>query len=216
MVFAEFNKHIKLFEFFRMTRITGIMNQLNSLVAFYRLQNAKLGLALYNCLVVFKTVFWMTFVIHLLSCLWIRIGFLEQWHKNTWVDEFGLHDEDQMVIYVNSFYYITATFSTIGYGDIYAWNQIEKSSMIFLIVISLILYSLIQQMIHNILYQETVTHNILKIRGQFDDLYAGIGGLTNLVTKHSGEKADFRELDETSAKPCSSSRCNGATPPTSM
>ena len=151
MIFADFNRHIKLFEFFRMTRITGIMNQLNSLVAYYRLQKAKLGLALYNCLVVFKTVFWMTFVIHLLSCLWIRIGFLSG-EGNTWIDEFGLHDADHMVIYVNSFYYITATFSTIGYGDIYAWDQVEKGSMIFLIVISLILYSLIQQMIHNILY----------------------------------------------------------------
>jgi hypothetical protein len=41
-----------------------------------------------------------------------------------------------------------------------------------------------------------VTKSVLNIRGQFDDLYAGIGGLTNLVTKYSGEKADFRELDE--------------------
>ena len=38
--------------------------------------------------------------------------------------------------------------------------------------------------------------SILNIRHQFDDLYAGIGGLTNLVTKHTGEKADFKELDE--------------------
>jgi hypothetical protein len=157
-------RFIKLFEFFRMTRITGIMNQLNSLVAYYRTQNANLGLLFYNVLVVFKTVFWMTFVIHLLACLWIRIGFVSDGDEKSWIEELGLHDANHDVIYVNSFYYIVSTFTTIGYGDLYAFNEIEKSAMIFLIVISLILFSLIQQMLHNILHQESVKLQVQRIR----------------------------------------------------
>ena len=103
-----------------------------------------------NLIRLFKTFFFLTFVVHLLACLWIRIGVgvLRPFGNHTsWVEEFGFEPHQKFKIYVHAFEFITATFTTIGYGSLYAVGGYEKSSMCVLIVISLIMFSLIMKQI---------------------------------------------------------------------
>lgn len=50
-----------------------------------------------NLVRLFKTFFFLTFVVHLLACLWIRIGMGIIWQEegSNWIEEFGLDPEDK-------------------------------------------------------------------------------------------------------------------------
>ena len=67
---------------------------------------------------VFKTSFIMLILFHTLACVWIYIGGKEE---GGWRDRalFEYQKSEQSVVYVNAFYFVTTTATTIGYGDIH-------------------------------------------------------------------------------------------------
>ena len=100
------------------------MIEVDKLVVLYRNKTKKFARGVYNMALAFKTIFWLSFVIHCLACIWIYIGLHNNWSSkvNCWIDEFGIDRSKKWDIYVNSFELITATFTTIGYGSVYAVN----------------------------------------------------------------------------------------------
>lgn len=68
------------------------------------------------------------FIAHIFACFWHYIT-LEQSAGNfpeTWVTKFGYEHSGKGTLYVASLYYIIVTMLTVGYGDIYATNQLER------------------------------------------------------------------------------------------
>jgi len=80
-------------------------------------------------------VFAASLIIHILSCLWVFFcGFYEgETEGKSFIDANykSLKKEEQ---YITSLYFIITTFSTVGYGDISASNNIEMILCIFAMI----------------------------------------------------------------------------------
>jgi len=80
-----------------------------------------LGQILWNALLIFKTTFWLTLVLHCLACFWVWVGhYFEGKSFTTWILFFELENLKNREIYVNALELMTCTFTTIGYGSTYA------------------------------------------------------------------------------------------------
>ena len=58
---------------------------------------------------------------HSIACIWVRIGLEDE---NTWIDERNLERSDMTMLYITAIYWVTATLTTVGYGDVK--SQITK------------------------------------------------------------------------------------------
>ena len=52
------------------------MVEMDKGVVTYRNKNKYLGRELWNLVLMIKTAFWLTFVIHCLACVWVRMGLI--------------------------------------------------------------------------------------------------------------------------------------------
>ena len=79
---------------------------------------------------------------HCGACFWIWSG-AKTVGTGGWKTEFELEDETPMVKYINCIEFITATFTTIGYGNMYALTPFEKCVMMVMIMFGLIVFALV-------------------------------------------------------------------------
>ena len=52
---------------------------------------------------------------HSIACFWVKIG---RENENTWIDERNLDKSDTSMLYITAIYWVTATLTTVGYGDV--------------------------------------------------------------------------------------------------
>jgi hypothetical protein len=83
------------------------------------------------------------FVAHLFACFWHFIALPENSDKYylSWIRKFGYTNASTATRYIASVYYIIVTMLTIGYGDIYATNEVERIFAICTMVIGVIVFS---------------------------------------------------------------------------
>ncbi|CAG9329138.1 unnamed protein product [Blepharisma stoltei] len=90
--------------------------------------------------------FFLTYLvlIHLLACLWIFIGNLYlNYDYNNWIMQSGYQDEEGFDLYIIAFYWSVTTLSTVGYGEIHAWNLPERLVATLVMVVGIFFYSFI-------------------------------------------------------------------------
>lgn len=87
--------------------------------------------------------FALLFVIlcHTLACMWYLVGRLQDSSGNCWIDANNLYDASPYEKYISALYFIVATITTVGYGDISATTSIEQTFCIVLMIIGVISYS---------------------------------------------------------------------------
>jgi hypothetical protein len=87
-------------------------------------------------------LFMMTFLfLHLGACIWSFIGLLPFYYPNTWIGHNKLDIEQPFVVYTNAFYYCIVVLTTVGYGDIVAFNTIERIFTIIWMMFGITFYS---------------------------------------------------------------------------
>lgn len=74
-------------------------------------------------------------LVHLMACLWFYSAKYQDFDVNTWVVHFGYIDMSIGSLYLRSIYFIMTTLSTVGYGDIYPCNDIERILVTIWIII---------------------------------------------------------------------------------
>ncbi|KAL4505473.1 hypothetical protein ABPG72_002535 [Tetrahymena utriculariae] len=75
-------------------------------------------------------------IAHILSCIYLRIGLQSfQTGQNSWISHFQLDRYSVDQLYLQTFYYMIITMTTIGYGDYYPTTPSEK---VFITVVALI------------------------------------------------------------------------------
>lgn len=57
-------------------------------------------------------------ILHLGTCLWCSLGYLESQFPRTWIFRYNMLDEGETRIYVTAFYFCFTVLTTVGYGDI--------------------------------------------------------------------------------------------------
>jgi CRP-like cAMP-binding protein len=113
---------VRLFKFFRLAKSGGTLHKL------------RLNPSLVDLLLLITQIFYIS---HLFACFW---HFLTLDHvassstANSWVKEFGYSDSSTYQRYIASMYFIVVTMLTVGYGDIYATNDLERFYVIVTMV----------------------------------------------------------------------------------
>ncbi|KAL4484473.1 hypothetical protein ABPG74_019650 [Tetrahymena malaccensis] len=113
-----------------------------------------------NCIELINLIKNIIFISHIFACIWLRIGlvsqdFFDSSQENqsssmnvqkgnqsfySWIDLMNLSDSSWYVQYLYSYYYITVTMSTVGYGDIRPTNPLEVAVCVFLIITCCIMF----------------------------------------------------------------------------
>ena len=61
--------------------------------------------------------------INFMGCIWFFQAKIRGFEPETWVYELNLQDEEDYVLYTHSIYWAIQTLSTVGYGDVHAFNM---------------------------------------------------------------------------------------------
>jgi hypothetical protein len=64
-------------------------------------------------------------IIHVMTCLWVLIAKVNPNVSQDWIREGGFQGSSSQRIYIAACYYVTSTCTTVGYGDIHAFNTTE-------------------------------------------------------------------------------------------
>jgi hypothetical protein len=64
--------------------------------------------------------------VHIMGCFWYYAAKINDFGPQTWVHEYQLDPNDKGRLYVASIYWAVTTISTVGFGDIHAYNDLER------------------------------------------------------------------------------------------
>ena len=128
IIFSSF-KHLKFF------KITN--KKTNSIIfQLYELTNEKyLAEDILNIFITFLSTFYCFFTL-----ISIHIFIANQNYPN-WIESNNLMDKPILLLYLNSFYFITTTMTTVGYGDMIGNSLTETIFRIILLTVGISLYS---------------------------------------------------------------------------
>ena len=90
----------------------------------------------------FKLLLQIFFIAHLFACCWhfIAIKGIVPTVETTWIESFDYTNTTVSSRYAASLYFVTVTMLTIGYGDIYATNEIERIFAIVAMIIGGVIF----------------------------------------------------------------------------
>ena len=80
-------------------------------------------------------------IVHIIGCFWYLTAKLSDFGPDTWVVRFGMSDADSGVLYLASVYWAFQTLTTVGYGDISVYTDIEKVVAILWMCFGVAFYS---------------------------------------------------------------------------
>ncbi len=113
---------LRLIRALRLVRIVKLYNMTKSN---RHMEKLHINPTLLSLLGVIVQIF---FIAHVFACFWHYISMEDAVgiQETTWVQSFDYVSRPKGARYVASLYYIVVTMLTIGYGDIYATNELER------------------------------------------------------------------------------------------
>ena len=94
-----------------------------------------------NFLKTLYLVLLMFLIVHVASCMFILIGNLDIFYPETWIVLEGLENGSEWRVYLTAIYYCFVVLTTVGYGDIYSKNTIERIFTLVWMLFGIAFYS---------------------------------------------------------------------------
>lgn len=114
----------KFYKLFRISRIIKLFKHYKNTEILEKIQDF---FSIKQSVMRFSTTIIGIFVcVHIISCFWYYIAKMTGESTGTWVFELKLLDEDNVSIYITSLYWAISSLSTVGYGDIHAFSNLER------------------------------------------------------------------------------------------
>jgi len=158
-------KAVKLMRFLKLSRLIkgmGIMNRLDPNTV-DRIEDFLADGATRTGLRIIRILFIMGYVCHLMACLWTFAGRSADLDgKNSWLamdlQVFTAADTTGgpkvMKIYLGAFYYSLTTMTTVGYGDVHPYSNLERIVAMFLMLNGGFMYAYIVSSLTSIVTME--------------------------------------------------------------
>lgn len=83
---------------------------------------------------------YLLLIIQYLACIWWAVGHFQK-GNDTWLIQSGVADYSKISQFFRTYYYITTTITTIGYGDLHPYNLKETIVIIFIELIGCFYYN---------------------------------------------------------------------------
>jgi len=164
LVTIELFKHmyyLKLLRYLRLSKlfeqIRFVLEKLDNLLIFVNKKAIESFLTLARCL------FGLLFLIHVMACFWILLG---QTRDEGWLNtstEFENIGDNYLKGYPTAVYFITTTFSTVGYGDFSPNDNYEIILVMILELIGLAVFSFLLGTLSSIERQQSA-NTIIKLK----------------------------------------------------
>jgi len=98
---------------------------------------------------------------HICTCLWITITKIDPRVVN-WITEGDYENHSVSQLYVASWYFVVTTFTTVGFGDIRAYNTGERTFAILLMIVGVLGFTFATGALSSILTSMEHKHARLK------------------------------------------------------
>lgn len=132
---ARFYRLFRLFRIIRMVRLFRLLKDRQRIASQAR-EMIELDSSIGRLIVFLATLF---LVCHVLACLWVLAAISSD--GDNWI----VHSDKQGIpnsqLYVTSFYFVTTTVTTVGYGDICPRSITEKIFAIFMLFVGVFTFS---------------------------------------------------------------------------
>ncbi|OMJ71316.1 hypothetical protein SteCoe_30517 [Stentor coeruleus] len=119
----------RLYKLFKISKVLKCLKQSNRYGIMMKLQD--IFTIRHSIMRLLTTIFTITILLHIAACLWYFVAKIEDFNDQTWVFRGGYMNNDISTLYVTGLYWAFTTFSSVGYGDIYA---VTNSEMIFAMI----------------------------------------------------------------------------------
>lgn len=145
---SRVSKLYKLAKLVRFVRMIKLVNKNNKIMKYVS--------SLFKVHIALERLIWflITFLllVHILACLWVFIGKFNILDSDkNWIYQKKMQDLDDWSIYLAAVYWATTTLTTVGYGDIKAFNKYERIFSCLSMMIGIFLYSYIIGSLTNLL-----------------------------------------------------------------
>ena len=138
-VFTSTNAHLRFIHLLKLIKLVKLSKLcvnnnflIQSIINNVLYSSKGKRLLLYITLITFITV------LHILTCLFVFFGYS---HYPNWILTQHLQPTHHVEVYIAGLYFVVLTILGVGYGDIAGSNNMEKAYMVFLLVISVFVYS---------------------------------------------------------------------------
>ena len=129
----------RLPKLYRLVKVTKLLRMVKVFKEKQRILNPLIRMGAGSQRLLFSVISIIVFC-HIACCFWYLTAVMDDSLDN-WVDSNGFTDESNFENYIASFYWVTSTVVTVGYGDIVACNTTERIVSCFLMFVGVIFYS---------------------------------------------------------------------------
>lgn len=194
----KFTKLPKLYRLNKMFRLVKMSRYIKKIKFVKKLFNV-LG---YGLTKLFAFLLTTLIFSHIFACLWYLLPRIFS-ENNNWTVEFNLQNQNNIRLYLYSLYYSFTTLFTIGFGDIYSVNEVEKILSILWMLFGIGFYSFTIGTLSSVLADMDSRENKLKYKlsilndfAKESNLNSVLKGKIKKVLIHNSTKHAFSWTDK--------------------